>query len=184
MPFPSDYTIFPILQPASDDHLAKWVDLRLQGLKLDPASFSTRYEDAMKKTREEHLSRLNDPLIRTLAVETADGTWVATAAVGIFNDQSFGWVPEKLWEDGKKGFLLLGLWVHPGHRRKGLATGIIQAATDFARGYGGASGAEKYMAVEVYEDVAALKMYEGLGFKAKTSRESDGRTVVGLSRVL
>lgn len=52
------------------------------GLKADPSSFRTVYEDALKIPREEHVRRLNDPYVFTMiAKDDGTGEWAGTAVI-------------------------------------------------------------------------------------------------------
>lgn len=175
------YDVFPIPVPPSEADIDHYIAINLNGLKLDPTSFRSSYEDAVKRPRKAFIRRIDSPNIVTLiSREKETGEWVAMAAFQAGLDAK---LPASVVEEGSKTFLFAALWVHPEHRRKGLARAMFERGLEWVKEYP-LEGLGKLAAVEVYSDNPARELYKSLGLVEKEEREREGRLVKYLSMVV
>jgi GNAT superfamily N-acetyltransferase len=85
--------------------------------------------------------------------EDDDGRWIG--ALSVSHEKS---VPSRHNTSGRSSYLF-GLWVRPEHRRRGVASGLVKAATNAAREAGEG-------AVTLYASEFGRPLYERLGFEA------------------
>jgi GNAT superfamily N-acetyltransferase len=111
--------------------------------------------------REEGEARLAEWLAEGMADGSAGG-WIAEDAAGrwigglsVSHEKS---VPSRHNLSGRSSYLF-GLWVRPEHRRRGVASALVQAATVAAREAGEG-------AVTLYASEFGRPLYERLGFEA------------------
>ncbi|KAF8911241.1 hypothetical protein CPB85DRAFT_1253107 [Mucidula mucida] len=131
--------------PPSVDNVDRYIEIRLMGLKADPSSFRTVYEDALKIPREEHVRRLNDPYVFTMiAKDDGTGEWAADAVKS----------------EGTRAF--------------GLAGRLVQCGLEWVKEYPlGEDG--KCLVVDVYsENEAAKSVYTKMGFREKHVYTEEG----------
>lgn len=183
IPHTVTYTVFPIPIPASSEHVDRWIAIRLTGLQVDPSSFRTTFQNASKYPREDNIKRINNPNAYTVVAAAGDteiSPWVATAAMLISTDETITHLPVVARQEGRRAFFLAGLWVHPDHRRRGLAKRMFESALEWVKSCP-TEEEGKYVAVEVYKDNPAKNLYETLGFMEVEEHEEGGRSVIWLS---
>lgn len=76
--------------------------------------------------------------------------------------------------EGTRAFGLAGLWIHPEHRRRGLAGRLVQCGLEWVKEYPlGEDG--KCLVVDVYsENEAAKAVYTKMGFREKHVYTEEG----------
>ncbi|KAG6813011.1 hypothetical protein H0H92_014749 [Tricholoma furcatifolium] len=130
----STYHLFEIPQPASDAHTYQYSVIRLLGLQTDAHAFGSTYNRESEFTVQQWHERLDTPG-RTTFIACAGSTseenenWVGTA--GLLAPKmwkALDWnPPEHLIAEDEALFILVGMWVHPDHRRQELGKRLIDA---------------------------------------------------------
>ncbi|KAF8625946.1 hypothetical protein AX17_006672 [Amanita inopinata Kibby_2008] len=194
------YDIFHIPVPPADVHIRNHKRLRLTSLKLDPEAFSSSYErevnfdDSIWRQRLGNTDRLyivarvqaSNPNRFSDNADTGDETWVGSVMVASLDMlKSLNYpVLQSILDKGSSMYFILGLWIHPQHRKKGQARRLLQAGLDWARTYakGGTGGQRgKVLGVEVKEgNLAAISLYTSLGFQRMAEGDSPGRLFMAL----
>ena len=147
--------------------------LRLQALSDEaaPMAFVESHGDAaarpdefwQERARASSLDAGPGARIRQFVAVTGDGTWVGTAAALVeeAGDADFeGRVVEEA------GGHVVGGFLHPGHRGRGVVDSVLQAATDWLRERG-ASRARLYVHAD---NRRAQRCYEKSGFRPTGAR--------------
>jgi len=88
-------------------------------------------------------------------------------------------VPSVAMDADSEVHYLVGMWVHPFHRRKGVGRGLVEAAVRGVQERSAATGGSKSMkqviALQVRVDnEAAIALYKALGFAEATAFEKRG----------
>ncbi|KAK2463374.1 hypothetical protein APHAL10511_004600 [Amanita phalloides] len=187
------FDVFPIPVPAADTHIRKYRELRLAALKMDPYGFSSTYEresqfsDETWHERVDGTDRINiigrvvvNPLRSTRSDDPSnsnsagdgddEGTWVGLATTMSpqrLRNLNFH-IPEAI--EGSLVYALAGVWVHPEHRKKGLAKELHRATIDWIKRHAkcGNGNDEKkiILLVMVKEDnTNARSLYTHLGYQ-------------------
>lgn len=120
--------------PSSDNHIELYKRIRLAGLLLDPAAFGSTYTKESAYTQETWRSRIdNKERITLLATDGMESEVIGTLSIlcpamlsTIPQDPSY---PPSIAEKEKVGqvevYMLVGMWVHPDHRGKGVGRGLV-----------------------------------------------------------
>ncbi|KAK0462025.1 uncharacterized protein EV420DRAFT_141721 [Desarmillaria tabescens] len=186
------YETFTLNVPPSEDEIDKFIAIRLLALQIDPSSFRTTYENAKNLPREKHVQRIaSHDQVMVIVSHKATGEWVAMSGVAspkVLAELDYP-LPEVVYEGRKgSGYLFVSLWVHPEHRRRGLAKRMFDRCIEWVRYHGLGLGTvtEKFITNEVYSDNVGRGLYRKLGLIERCEvKEQDGkRDVVWLSRSL
>jgi ribosomal protein S18 acetylase RimI-like enzyme len=123
-----------------------WRDVRLQALEDAPEAFSSLLSDWQGDGDVEvrWRKRLDDVPFNVVA-------FVAGRLVGQVSGTAV---------DGRRSVELMSLWVAPGARGVGVATGLIEAVAEWAR----SAGAECVSLAVKRENSPAIALYERTGF--------------------
>ncbi|KAF8960468.1 hypothetical protein BDZ97DRAFT_1629645, partial [Flammula alnicola] len=133
--------------PASDEHITKYSQIRLSTLFTNPEAFGSTYSNECLFTREQWHDRVNTRGRTTLfaATSSSDGTanedWIGT--LSILSPEMLDNIPPHIpyplriadaLESGTVDvYMLVGMWVHPEHRRKGVGGMLVRRALDVVR---------------------------------------------------
>ncbi|KAF8160636.1 hypothetical protein B0H34DRAFT_795525 [Crassisporium funariophilum] len=158
----SEIQVFVIPSPASDDDIHSYKQIRLATLKTNPEAFGSKYEDQLAFTHEDWRARI-DANARTTLFATAgpttqsaaslaevdsdlgiiqnDGIWIGTlsviAQVTLDAVPSGHPLPPRIIEATSNGdldiYMLVGMWVHPDFRRRGVGRRLIQKALELLK---------------------------------------------------
>ncbi|WP_114570622.1 GNAT family N-acetyltransferase [Exiguobacterium flavidum] len=141
----------------ADDAQICW-QLRLEALKDSPSSFLTSYEEAV--ARENPIEGVTNNLS---AEENATyGAWKEGVLVGVAT-----FVAETRQKTDFKG-QIVGVYVTPGARGKGLAKRLLQALLGHVEKE---SKVEKLTLGVMTENLPAIRLYESLGFTIYAKEE-------------
>jgi ribosomal protein S18 acetylase RimI-like enzyme len=145
---------FPIraLTPAD---LESYRDIRLEGLRLSPEAFGSSYEEEVARPAAEFVRRLSQSPGAMFGAFAASATGAANliATAGCYV------------EDGIKSrhkLHLVGMYVRPAYRQKGLARRLVERVLDHARAIEGIAVVQLGVACD---NQAARTLYDRLGFK-------------------
>ncbi|KAF7322466.1 GNAT family [Mycena chlorophos] len=152
---PDIYTYSAISKPAPDAELQNYITIRLLALKSNPEAFGSTYAGESQNTLEVWRGRVEHEGRMTFYA-ALDSEWVGTASI----------ITPELAVDG--GYHLVGMWVHPEHRRRGIGKNLVTKAIAFVRSRteGEPDETRRTINLEVHGfNVAAKSMYESLGFR-------------------
>lgn len=171
------YSITPIPYPVLQRHVEKYATLRLLALRTNPEGFSSTYDQEKTNTFEQWRERIDRPDRITLiavasntpSMEDDAAEWVGI--LGILTPDFFKNEWENLPLDFKQKFarwsgtaahILISMWVHPEHRRKGLGRKLISQALEWVKQSESKSSS---LVLEVTKtNVAAETLYREMGF--------------------
>lgn len=169
------YTVAPIPVPPSILQASKFASLRLLALKSDPSAFGSTFERESAFTQGQWMARLSVPERATMVLPNSpspDAEWVGTIAVLVPSDITFDSLQplrEAGVADGNVNniYVLVGMWVRPDHRRKGLGKKLVQSAIEYVRDHAEARGAGRaLLALQVSAtNMSARSLYIGMGFQ-------------------
>jgi len=138
-----------IIRELRDEEAGLFVALRKEALLDAPLSFAASPGDDFASTSEavrDQLRRAPDWVILGAFEDGLVGT------VGLFRDRHLKSAHKvHIW----------GMYVSPGHRAKGVAAALLQAAVDHARGLSGVAWVQLSVSSSA---PAALRLYERAGF--------------------
>lgn len=126
--------------------------IRLRALADAPRAFAATLEQEQAKPEAEWRERAASP--GSFVAVTPEGTWVGMAKVFL--------EPERPDEAH-----LVGMWVDPGFRGRGIGRGLVSAAVDWARAHG--AGEIHLWVSELNEPARAL--YATMGFGPTGARQ-------------
>lgn len=129
----------------SADQWQSYRDLRLLALKTDPEAFGSSYEEEADLTESEWRSRIN-----AMWFALVDDQVVGL--VGLLNNENISI---------KHYGVVVSLWVKPEFRGGKIAKALIKSVQDAATG----SGLRKLLLHVTPSQMAAVKLYEHMGFK-------------------
>ncbi|KAF8198460.1 hypothetical protein BJ912DRAFT_26711 [Pholiota molesta] len=206
--------VYRIPTPASDTDVDKYSHLRLNALRTNPEAYGSTYADSVLLTHEQWRARVDTPGRTTLAARftcaPADGhtpcgadedaaDWIGTLSVlhplmlGDPDDlPRVARLAEAVEEGRVERYVLVGMWVHPSARRRGVGRALIRDAIELVREAGsdseaptavdasgnGAAGKEGKMAKVVFlkvyaENEGAHGLYRQTGFVEETGYEGE-----------
>ncbi|KAJ7940323.1 acyl-CoA N-acyltransferase [Mycena leptocephala] len=157
------YEVFRIPVPPSEEDVTKYSQLRLLGLKTNPEAFGSTFERESMNTKAEWRTRIDKKerftiIARLVSTDAEDSIareeWVGTASI---------LTPEMM---GAHTYGVVGMWVHPEHRRKGLGKKLLAFGIEWVRARTEEMpDAERRVTLEVHRpNKAAKALYDGLGF--------------------
>ncbi|ESK90647.1 gnat family [Moniliophthora roreri MCA 2997] len=131
----SQYQVFPVPAPPSPAHIQSYKSLRLLSLQTNPESFSSKYENEAKFTNDQWRARV-DPgpkgtKVTIVAADGAQGNWAGMITVLSPQYIDFTkYIPTELKRTRAVDsvYVIVGMWVHPEHRRRGLGKRLIEGA--------------------------------------------------------
>lgn len=174
------YQLSYIPVPPPDDHVRRYTALRLLCLKTDPQYFGSTYEASLSITDSQWRDRLNS--VDRVTIFASGSRKSPPEKDGGNNDGWAGMVtilspeflqsvgeslPELTSEKNVEKYVVVGMWVHPEHRRKGLGRRLIATGMEWVRLRGdiGAQGRKKVLGLEVHSyNRDALSLYRAMGF--------------------
>jgi L-amino acid N-acyltransferase YncA len=127
------------------DEIDVFQRIRLEALRCEPASFASRFEDWVILSDEEWRRRLADPVF--IAFSNSE-------PIGIMGLSCFR--PSKMAHRA----MLVSVYVRRSERGMGIAAGLLNVVSNYARGLG---ILQMELAVNA-ENPAALRFYQGHGF--------------------
>ncbi|KAJ7343138.1 acyl-CoA N-acyltransferase [Mycena albidolilacea] len=161
---PSTYELFRIPVPPSEEDVIKYSQLRLLGLKTNPEAFGSTFEGESKNTHAQWKSRIDKEerftiiarLVSRDSSETAREEWVGTASI----------LTPTMWaRSDADTYGVVGMWVHPEHRRKGLGKKLLEFGIEWVRTRTEGNPTATRLALEVHRgNEGAKKLYDGLAF--------------------
>ena len=174
------YTFAKVSVPATEAHITHYSAIRLLGLKSDPHAFGSTFEREAQFTQQQWKERLEMPGRVTLGVspQSFDDSlpWVGTA--GILTPmmlEAVGYTPPgELVAGGAAAYIVVGMWVHPEHRRQGLGRKLIEMGFQAVRD--DEIGKPKMILLKVHRTNEGAKLlYSSLGFEEwPADNDSDG----------
>lgn len=172
------YEVFPIPVPFTATHVRNYATLRLLALQTDPQCFGSTYERESAFTDAVWRSRLDsDDKVTIIASslpsqsESGDeGGWVGTVTIlapAMLFLSGFA-LPKSVTERGVDIYQLVGMWIHPEHRKRGLGKRLIEAGLDWIRrertNDRGVPGEMVLMLKVVHHNNSAKSLYTSMGF--------------------
>ena len=135
--------------------LESYRDIRLEGLRLSPDAFGSSYEEEVARPAADFLSRLSQ---RPGAMFGAffdgnRGDEILAGTIGCYAETSIK-TAHKLF--------LVGMYVRPAHRRRGLGAKLVERVLSHARSIGGIAVVQLGVACD---NQPARALYERMGFK-------------------
>lgn len=163
-----------------DSEIRKFAALRLLALKTDPASFGSTYEREIAFTEHQWRERLSTDkratFIAAVVDPDSDQEWVATTAVLTPSEMTFdALAPLRNIGVGKDGhiYILVGMWVRPEYRRRGLGKRMIEEVFEWVR-RDGTVWKDKFVALQVSENNdSGWALYGKMGFELLSEVESE-----------
>ncbi len=138
-----------IIRALRAEDAAAWRMLRLEGLRDHPRAFVTSYEEVAEDDVDAFAARMPAPT----GPDVLFGAFAGDKLVG-----SAGLLVRKRAKERHKADIV-GVYVTPRYRGKGIAHRLIRAALDHARGY-----VAVVLLVAGAENAAARRLYERCGF--------------------
>ncbi|KAJ7632909.1 acyl-CoA N-acyltransferase [Roridomyces roridus] len=154
----AEYKFFPISVPVSEEDLTNYITIRLAMLKTNPEAFGSTFTGESKNTRETWRAKIDhEGRCTIISADASTGEWVGSASIA---------TPEFMNKPESPN-ALIGMWVNPEHRRKGLAKGLIEVGMDWLRKRTDGMPDEKRMlTLEVHRtNESAKALYDLLGFR-------------------
>ncbi|KAF8074018.1 acyl-CoA N-acyltransferase [Lyophyllum atratum] len=169
------YCVSTVPRPPSEAYITNYSAIRLLGLQRDEHAFGSIYERELKFTRDQWRERLDASDRTTFFIRAenpsdhgleSEENWVGTASF-LTPDflEALGFFPPKhLVRDDKAVCILVGMWIHTEHRRRGLGRRLIEAIIEKVRSDDGRAS-RKVLMLQVHENNAEARgLYESLGF--------------------
>ncbi len=127
-------------------------DIRLEGLRLAPEAFGSSYEEEISRSDEEFARRITGrPGIMFGGFDPGAGGLVGTA--GCYCDNAV---------KSRHKLHLVGMYVRPAYRGRGLGAGLIERILQHARQIGGIAVVQLGVGCDNH---AARALYDRMGFK-------------------
>lgn len=171
------YAVYSIPAIPGQHHIVQYKELRLQAVKADPQSFSSSYERELSLSYEQWKARLQSrdkvTIIAAASFQSSERLswqhkWVGMiTVVGPKVLQTFGFTPPRVMPGGGNYYLLMGVWVHPGHRRKGLGREMISAGLEWIQKDDGINPRDgRMLLLQVAQhNKHAISLYTSIGFR-------------------
>ena len=203
-------TISSIPKPVSEDHITRYIRLRLAALKTNPEAFGSTFAADSTLSREQWCGRINKPrttffatsvssAIADISLERDAGShlgskWIGTLSLlepELVHDLPF---PSKIAEakdGGAEIYMLVGMWVDPEFRKKGVGGQLVehalQAVRDFSvisshQNRGENDGRKRLVVLEVHNtNFVAQRLYESQGFVVEPEVTKEGMKWMALN---
>ncbi|KAJ7578178.1 hypothetical protein C8J56DRAFT_1060293 [Mycena floridula] len=161
------YSISAIPVPPSDKDVQKYADLRLLTLKTDHPRFSSlKYPDALLMTKAQWRERL-DAVDKVTIYATEEGAAEEADWAGLITILTPE-CPSLLnldppTEPGLENYMVVGMVVHPEHRKRGVAKKLIEAGKIWAGSRAGSESKRLLLEVNDFNEIAR-KAYRSTGF--------------------
>ncbi|KAJ7221045.1 acyl-CoA N-acyltransferase [Mycena haematopus] len=158
----SAYEVFRIPVPPAEQDVIKYSQLRLLGLKTNQEAFGSTFEGESKNTYEQWKTRIDNKerftiIARSVSDNVAGEEWVGTASI----------LTPGVWANSTlTTYAIVGMWVHPEHRRKGIAKKLLEFGIEWVRRRAeGISDEGRRLTLEVHRpNQGAKALYDKLGF--------------------
>ena len=174
---PPSYELLSLSVPLTDAHIHAYATLRLSALQTNPECFSSTYERESAFTKAQWKERLNGMTGRatiiasTLSQEDSGFEWVGT--VTIIGHDILQTIPAQLPDIvshmREPTYAMVGMWVHPEHRRRGLGRKLVEGSFAWVRGnvaFNTNGNQRKILLLETYRsNENANALYESMGFQ-------------------
>ena len=195
-----DATICPIPKPVSEEHITQYIRIRLAALKTNPQAFGSTFAGESAFSHEQWCARIDNPARTTFFATSALSTdaslegdyhehdqnahapkWIGTLSLlgpDMLRSVPF---PPSVTEDREDAeiYMLTGMWVDPGFRKKGVGKQLVEHALQAVRGN---CGRKRVLVLEVNDaNVGAQKLYEGHGFAVRPGGTKDSRKWMALN---
>ncbi|KAJ6502210.1 hypothetical protein C8R45DRAFT_895526 [Mycena sanguinolenta] len=170
----SAYEVFRTPVPPSEYDVLKYKEVRLLGLKTNPEAFGSTFEGESKNTYHQWKTRIDNEgratFMARLVSKDANGVaqeeWVGTASI---LTPAYSGLPT---------YFVVGMWVHPEHRRKGVGRKLMEFGIEWVRSRTEGLADEdetRQLKLEVHRPNRGAKtLYDGLGFlESKDERCED-----------
>ena len=188
-------TVFSIPKPVSEDHINQFIRIRLAALKTNPEAFGSTYARESAFPHRQWCERVNNRARTTLVATTAlsaiaenslerdagfqyddhESKWIGTLSVlapEMLHSESF---PPKIVEAEERGdieiYMLVGMWVRPDLRKKGVGRQLVEHASQVVRDLSvinssqNREGKQKVLLLEVDDtNFEAQRLYESQSF--------------------
>ena len=181
------YDIRALPVPPTQSQIKKFSSLRLLCLKTDPEFFGSTYERELAFTEDQWRERLSTHNRATFVASVADSgqEWVGTLAILVPSEMIFdSLAPLRDIGVGKDGdvYMLVGMWVRPEHRRRGLGKRLVEEACDWIRKHNLKDGEvwkDKTVALQVgNNNDGGWALYDKTGFRLLSNVESEDKWMV------
>jgi ribosomal protein S18 acetylase RimI-like enzyme len=167
------YSSLLISDSPSSEVVLKYRALRLLALQTNPEAFSSEYETQAALPLEEWRSRVDSnggTKMTIVLVDKEDHAWVGM--ITIQTPDFLRAMPFPLPSAAKSAkaapYILVAMWVHPRHRRRGLGAQLLKAAKGWIGGHGGgeqAQSAKKVVLLGVRpSNMGAITLYRSAGY--------------------
>ncbi|KIK69904.1 hypothetical protein GYMLUDRAFT_53041 [Collybiopsis luxurians FD-317 M1] len=174
------YSVDRIPYPPRQDHVSKYTSIRLLALTTNPECYSSTVEQELAFSVDQWRERIDNTDRVTFIATTA----ASSSSVPALDDDSATWVgivtlltpeflekesdnlPAKFRKFGKwsgSSHILVSMWVHPEHRRRGVGKVLMDAAVEWAK-----KDAPQWNAIvlEVLDtNRGAAALYKQMGFE-------------------
>ncbi|KAJ6624516.1 hypothetical protein B0H10DRAFT_1784553 [Mycena sp. CBHHK59/15] len=179
------YEVSPIPQPVAEEDVINYSRLRLLALKTNPEAFGSTYEVQSTFTRERWRAVIDTKerftIVARLVSFEEDGSsnrilreqWVGTASILMPEMIRAG--SENPGGNESVAYAMVGMWVHPEHRRKGLGKRLIEVGMEWVRTQTeGMPDEARQVALEVHRHNGVAKaLYDGAGFLEATEENCE-----------
>jgi GNAT superfamily N-acetyltransferase len=184
----ANYEVAVLPVPVAEPHIAKYKEIRLHSLLVDPDAFKSTHARELAFSQDHWRQQLDSNHTATIvAYETqlpaADGNkdatfqgkWVAIMTIlgpSAMKDHILANVAET-----KQVYGIFGMWTHPDHRRRGLGQRLFEAGREWIRRHNDPQNVTgrmvKLMALLAYErNESAVALYRNAGFKVHQCKDA------------
>ncbi|KAK1229560.1 hypothetical protein PQX77_007386 [Marasmius sp. AFHP31] len=124
--------------PPTPSDVEKYKAFRLLSLRTDPESYSSTYEGESAFTDQQWYDRLASEGLKVTIVASTEGEDEWGGMITVLTPQFLdfgGYIPSRLKETYSVDsvYIVVGMWVHPDHRRRGLGARLIEEALQWVR---------------------------------------------------
>jgi GNAT superfamily N-acetyltransferase len=176
------YEVRALPTPPTMNEIDRYIALRLLSLQTDPSSFESTYEREIAFTDDQWRQRLDAHNKVTFVSSVADSdqkSWVATMSILTPSEITFDALAPVRDIVGKDSYIymLVGMWVRPEHRRRGLGERLIKQGFEWIRKDNMKdSKADKLLALQVTEDNdGGWALYGKMGFELLSKVEGKNK---------
>jgi len=175
-----DIRALPVLP--TKGQITNYTALRLLSLQTDPEFFGSTYERELAFTEDQWRERLSTHNRATFVASIADSNqdWVGTLTILVPSEMIFdSLAPLRDIGVGKDGdiYMLVGMWVRPEHRRRGLGKRLVEEAFEWIRKHNLKDGEvrkDKLVVLQVSNNNGGgWALYDKTGFRLLSDVESE-----------